>query len=323
MYGEEKVASSRGLIIKLIVGVVALIFILILAINSFTRVEAGMGGVEYSLFGGVKKGDPLPEGGHVHWPWVNVTQYPVSTETIALRNPKKGEDREDNSLQVNTSGGKTVSADVRYAYKFQNSRLPEIFTRFRRQDADWVAENYIKQIILDTIQSQTTKHSVLAVYADQREEITASVKATLVESLKEDGIILEKFTITDIRLDKKTEKILQQVTDAENQKVVLQRAQENLKEEAKNIAQQKLNEKIAAEGDKATAIVVAEKKAEEIKIDAAARAEANKKLEQSLTPEIVQYEWIKRWNGSQPVVSGGSSSIVNLPPELLTPKEKK
>jgi regulator of protease activity HflC (stomatin/prohibitin superfamily) len=310
-------------VVQLTSGVIALVFIIILAVNSFTRVEAGMGGVEYSLFGGVSEGDPLPEGGHTHAPWVNITQYPVSTETIALRNPKKGEDREDNSLQVNTSGGKTVAADVRYAYKFEGDRLPEIFKRFRRQDAEWVAENYIKQIILDTIQAQTTKHSVLAVYADQREEITASVKKTLVKTLAEDGIIVEKFTITDIRLDSKTQKILQQVTDAENQRVVLQRAQENLKEEAKNIEQQKLNDKIAAEGDKAVAIVNAQKKAEEIKIDAAARAEANKKLEQSLTPEIVQYEWIKKWNGAQPVVSGGSNSIVNLPPELVKPVAKK
>jgi len=310
--------------VQLISGVFALIFIIILAINSFTRVEAGMGGVKYSLFGGVDNGDPLPEGGHVHAPWINITQYPVSTETIALRNSKKNEkDREDNSLQVNTSGGKTVAADVRYAYKFENPRLPEIFTRFRRQDADWVAENYIKQIILDTIQAQTTKHSVLEVYADQREEITASVKKTLVETLAEDGIILEKFTITDIRLDSKTQKILQQVTDAENQRVVLQRAQENLKEEAKNIAQQKLNEKTAAEGDKAVAIVNAEKKAQQLIIEAQGQAEANKKLEQSLTPEIVQYEWIKKWNGAQPVVSGGSSSIVNLPPELVKPVAKK
>jgi regulator of protease activity HflC (stomatin/prohibitin superfamily) len=312
----------RHPVVQLVSGVIALVFIIILAINSFTRVEAGYAGVQYSMFGGLQK-EVLPEGGHIHWPTTNVTQYPVSTETVALRNPKKGEDREDNSLQVNTSGGKTVAADVRYAYKFEGNRLPEIFKRFRRQDAEWVAENYIKQIILDTIQAQTTKHSVLAVYADQREEITASVKKTLVKTLAEDGIIVEKFTITDIRLDSKTQKILQQVTDAENQRVVLQRAQENLREEAKNIEQQKLNDKTAAEGDKAVAIVNAEKKAQQLIIEAQGQAEANKKLEQSLTPEIVQYEWIKKWNGAQPVVSGGSNSIVNLPPELVKPVAKK
>jgi regulator of protease activity HflC (stomatin/prohibitin superfamily) len=314
---------TRKTIFKLVGTLLTVIFLIIIGINSFTRVEAGMGGVQYSLFGGLKQ-EVLPEGGHVHAPWTNVTQYPVSTETVALRNSKKNEeDREDNSLQVNTSGGKTVAADVRYAYKFEGDRLPEIFKRFRRQDAEWISDNYIKQIVLDTIQSQTTKHSVLEVYADQREEITASVKKTLIKSLKEDGIVLEKFTITDIRLDSKTQEILQQVTDAENQKVVLQRAQENLKEEAKNIAQQKLNDKLAAEGDKATAIVNAEKIAQETLIKADAQAQANKKLEQSLTPGIVQYEWIKKWNGAQSVVSGGSNSIVNLPAELLAPPAKK
>jgi regulator of protease activity HflC (stomatin/prohibitin superfamily) len=83
-----------------------------------------------------------------------------------------------------------------------------------------------------------------------------------------------------------------------------------------------LNDKLAAEGDKATAIVNAEKIAQETLIKADAQAQANKKLEQSLTPGIVQYEWIKKWNGAQSIVNGGSNSMIQLPPAMFENKEK-
>lgn len=312
-------------IMKGIGALVLAIIIIIIAVNSFTRVDPGYAGVQYSMFGGLKK-EVLPEGGHFHAPWVNVTEYPVSTETVQLRNPKKGEDRDDNSLQVNTSGGKSVSADVRYAYSFQSEKLPDIFKRFRRQDAEWIAENYIKQIILDTIQSQTTKHSVLEVYSEKRDEITKNSNDTIKKLLAEDGIKLEKFTITDVRLDDKTKKILQQVTDAENQKEVLKREQENLDEQKKNIEKQKANEKLSAEKDKEIAKVNAEKDAQVKLITAKAEAEANRELAKSVSNTLVDYEIAKKADKIKwPAVYGSGGSLIQMPESFLedTKKEDK
>jgi len=303
-------------------GIGAILIVTVL-LNSFTRVEPGYAAVQYSLFGGLKK-EVKNEGGHPHLPWINYYQYPISTETVQLRNPKKGEDREDNSLQVNTSGGKSVAADVRYAYKFQKDRLPEIFKRFRRQDAEWVADNYIKQIILDTVQNQTTKHSVLEVYSESRDKITTDVRESLKKTLAEDGIVMEKFTITDVRLDAKTKKILQQVTDAENKKEVLKREQENLTEQAINIEKQKANEKLAAEKDKEIAVVNAQKEAEVKKITAQAEAAANRELAASVSETLVDYEIAKKADKIKwPTVYGGGGNMFQLPAELLQDQSKK
>lgn len=76
--------------------------------------------------------------------------------------------------------------------------------------------------------------------------------------------------------------------------------------EEKQVAQQKL---LKAETEKQTSITNAEAEAEATKIKADAEAEANKVLAASITPELVEYNKIEKWDGKLPTVSGGNSII--------------
>ena len=78
--------------------------------------------------------------------------------------------------------------------------------------------------------------------------------------------------------------------------------------EEKQVAQQQL---LKAETEKRTAITNAEAEAEAIRIKAEAEAAANKALAESLTPEIIEYNKIQRWDGKMPQVTGGTP-IVDL-----------
>lgn len=77
--------------------------------------------------------------------------------------------------------------------------------------------------------------------------------------------------------------------------------------EEKQVAQQKL---LKTETEKQTKITEAEAEAEAIKIRAEAEAEANRILSQSITPELVEYNKIERWNGELPRVTGGGASAI-------------
>lgn len=79
--------------------------------------------------------------------------------------------------------------------------------------------------------------------------------------------------------------------------------------EEKQVAQQQL---LKAETEKQTAITNAEAQAEAIKIKAEAEAEANRVLAESLTPEIIEYNKIQKWDGQLPQVTGASSPIIDL-----------
>jgi len=316
-------SKARRIASWVLCGALAILLIIVI-INSATRVNPGYAGVKYSLLTGMKD-DIEHEGLIWHAPWIKIYEYPVSTETVALRNAKKGEDKEDTSLQVNTGDGKSVAVDVRYAYSMQEEKLPHIFKRFRRQDAEWIAENYIKAEILNITQSITTSHSVLEVYSQNREDIAKEVRERLNKSLAEDGIKLEKFTFSDVRPDEKTQTVLQQVADTENKRELLKREEENLKQEQNNIAQQKENDKLSAEKDKEIAKVNAEKEAETILINANAQAEANEKLSKSVSDTLVDYEIAKKADKiTWPKVYGGGN-MLQLPGNFLddAPAEEK
>lgn len=274
-----------------------------------TRVQPGYNGITYSLISGLKSEVKTP-GLKVHYPWETIYDYPTSTETVYLKKPKKDDDEDDKSFSVNTNDGKSVDVDAVYSYHMKSDQLPHIFARFRRQPSNKIEESYIKQEISNHVQAATTKYSVLEVYSHKRSEITKEIKDNLAKSLEKDGIILEKFTIADVRPDKDTKGKLQAIADMQNE-------QERLAREEQVKRQQAANAKIEAEGKKVTELINADRDAEKIRINADAQSAANDKLKASLSPEVIQSEWIKKWNGQKSVVEGGSGSIINMPADII------
>ncbi len=83
--------------------------------------------------------------------------------------------------------------------------------------------------------------------------------------------------------------------------------------EEKQVAQQQL---LKAETEKQTKITNAQAEAEVKVTQAEAEAKANRLLNQELTEKIIQKQFIEKWDGKLPVVSG-EGSILNIPEELF------
>ncbi len=64
---------------------------------------------------------------------------------------------------------------------------------------------------------------------------------------------------------------------------------------------------IAAEAEAERAKIAADAEAYAVKVKAEAEAEANRKLAESITPDLIQYQEIMNWNGELPDVVGGES----------------
>ena len=79
--------------------------------------------------------------------------------------------------------------------------------------------------------------------------------------------------------------------------------------EEKQVAQQKL---LKSETEKQTAIINAEAQAETVRIKAEAEAAANKTISESLTPNIIEYNKIQKWDGVLPKVTGNGGTLVNF-----------
>lgn len=68
-----------------------------------------------------------------------------------------------------------------------------------------------------------------------------------------------------------------------------------------------------AEADKQVAITNAEAEAQKTSIAAEAQAEANRKLAESLSDTLIEYQKIQKWDGKLPTVSGGNA-LVSIDP---------
>ena len=83
-----------------------------------------------------------------------------------------------------------------------------------------------------------------------------------------------------------------------------------------NAARQKIENEAAiakAEADKQVAITNAEAEAQKTSIAAEAQAEANRKIADSLSDTLIEYQKVQKWDGKLPTVSGGNA-LVSIDP---------
>ena len=106
---------------------------------------------------------------------------------------------------------------------------------------------------------------------------------------------MKQFTINELRPP-------QSVIEAINTKNVMQQAALTAQNELQK-------NKFQAQGDS----IKAAGRAKAITAEAEAQARANQLLAASITPTLVQYEMMKRWNGQMPQVSGGATPLIQLP----------
>jgi regulator of protease activity HflC (stomatin/prohibitin superfamily) len=126
-----------------------------------------------------------------------------------------------------------------------------------------------------------------------RGQFEADVRSRLERSLAQEGFIVEEFTsaITP-------PKSLTEMIDAKNRAV-----QSALKAE---------NEIKEAEANAKIAVAKAEGNARAMKIKADAEAYYNRTIAASLSPMIVQEDWIEKWDGQLPTVMGNQGMMFDM-----------
>ena len=98
-------------------------------------------------------------------------------------------------------------------------------------------------------------------------------------------------------------------SDAYND-AIEKKAQAKLSAEAQAYENQKTIDQAKAEAEKQR--IEAEGKAKAKVIEAEAEAEANEKISKSITPEVLQREWIQKWNGKTPSVVSDSNIMYGI-----------
>lgn len=270
----------------------------IIAIGGFMctyKVNPGYAGVIYNMDGGIET-ETLGQGFHVVAPWKKVIEYPVSTETVYYtKSNDDGDEKKDNSINVNTKDGKQVNVSVTYAYHMDEVQLPSVFEKFRGQKSEVIEAGYMKNEMYQAINEITSQYSLMELVGDKRPQINEAILSKFRGSLEPYGIVIETFNLSDVVPDEQTKEAIQAVVNAQN---ALEKAKV---------------EKEQAEVDAEKARVAAKGKADAELIEAEGTAAANAKLQQSLTPLIVEQRKLDKWDGKLPGIVTSDSNLLIQP----------
>ncbi len=274
-----------------------------------SKVPAGHVGVKVYLLGGAKGVDSEVLGLGNYWIGINEELYlfPTFQQNYTWKNPcppgsqeaaRNGDECKvaDESISFQTSEGMVVNADLGISYSLDPAKIPQIFQKYRK-GIDEITDLFLRNHVRDAMNSVGSRAAVEDVYGQGKDRYMTEVQKQVADQVKDIGIVIDKiYLLGSLRLP---EGVIKAV---------------NSKMEATQKAQQRQNEVAEAEADARKKFAGAEGESRSLLIVAEAQAKANRVIADSITPELVQYEYVKKWNGvkSATVVSSGSGTGVLL-----------
>ena len=173
--------SNGGGFQLIALGVVGLV-LLVLIVNSVTRVATGHVGV-LTLFGKVT-GESLGEGMHLINPFKSNNEMSVQTRSIK------------ESASVPSSEGLMMSLDTSLIYHLNPDRAAEVFQRIGGDYEEKVVEPTLRAAIREA----TASHSANALYTGEREMVAKQIFDHLESQLSARGLTVENVLLRDIQL---------------------------------------------------------------------------------------------------------------------------
>lgn len=272
--------------IKLGLGVVISIIMMTFLFNSCERIDAGHVGVRVNLYGtGKGVGDITECTGWVFYNPISTKIYEFPTY-IQHKEYTKTEE-EDNSFVVNSKDGSEFHVAPIINYSVQRDKVPYIFGKYRRT-LESIEEGFLKTTIYDAFRMTANSYTAEELISN-RQVFENKVRAKL-----DDDLLKEGFVISQLTSNLGYPETFKKAIEAKNNAVQTALTAENQVKTAE--AQAKI--KVATAEGNAQAMLTAAK----------AEAEANRMKQQTLTPLLLQLEWINKWNGQLPSTQLGSGT---------------
>ena len=268
-----------------IIGIVLCIVLVIISCVSY--VPTGYTGI-VTTFGKVYE-NTLDAGLNVHAPWDNV---------ITMDNR---EQRVPFTLQAFSKDIQQVDVQGSINYNIDKTTAMNLYRDVGTEYATILIQPRIQEDVKIVI-AKYTAENLIANRQNAADEIFELIRT----ELEPKGIHVISFAIENIDFTDAFESAVEakQVATQEKQKAQTQQEQKTMETE-QAAKRQKIEAEAAAEVQK----IEADAEAYALKVKAEAEAEANKKLNASLTDQLINYNQILRWDGKLPTFMGGESTM--------------
>ena len=225
----------------------------------------------------------------IRWSAVGGTSDKTLNEGITFKSPidkvflipTTVEERTIKNVNVQTKDAQFVRAEVNVKFRVNQKDAFKVYKRYTTLDN--LKQNIISNYAQKSIETVVTQYNVIDTLGAKKNEIYALATKDLQNMLKDEGVELVQLTIKDMNAGSEIEKA---IADEAVAKKRVETAEQN---------------RLKAKKDAETKVV-----------NAKAEADANKILEKHLTNKILAQQWIKKWNGEVPKVSGDNKSMINI-----------
>jgi len=265
------------------------LFLLASVWSSFMIIQPGNVGVVFNRWSGSLK----TVGQGVAWrvPWITQVQsYPVALRTYTMvQRSVDGSAQGDDSLDLPTKEGQHIRQDLSVTYNTSQEKAADVFRSFRGAEIGDIESTFIRRTIITTAQNAAGQMSLTDLISNQRGQLQEHIQDDLQVQMNKMGFVVDKVNLGASHLPDAIEKQMQQKMGAQQN---AQQADYELQRQ-QTLAKAKVAE---AEGDAQATLVKAK-----------AQAEANRLLQEALTPLLIQNKAIERWNGTLPQFTGGGA----------------
>ncbi|QPH41530.1 SPFH domain-containing protein [Pedobacter endophyticus] len=271
-------------LIRLIAGMVILLIVIAVQPFTYENIDAGNVGIKINLYGSDRGVDNITiVTGRV---WYNtwttkIVEFPTFTQSVDYE-----------PFVVTTKDAAEFKVDPKLNYHVNSTMVPQIYRQYRKPLAE-IEQQFMRNTIYDAYRIVANSFSSDSVMSN-RERFEDRIQMILTKNLSKDGFIYDQLTSAITPPES-----LRQMIDEKNASI-----QARLK--AENQAKQ-------ADAEAKVKVATATGEAQALLVRAKAESEANRLRQQSLTPLLVQQQWIQKWDGKLPTTQAGGNASFMLP----------
>lgn len=284
---------NTNLVPKVLGGLAAL-FLTIAIFDSYTVIPPGNVGVLFNRWSGQLS--VVPQGMALTFPFATTVQeYPVALRTYTMvQKSDEGSSKSDDSIDLPTKEGQHIRQDISVTFNTSDKRAADVFRSFNGAAISTIESTFIRRTIITATQNISGQMSLTELISSKRDQLQDAVQAKLVTEFEKMGFLVDKVNLGASHLPESIEHQMQ------NKMAAQQEAQKAEYELQKN--------QVLAKAQ----VAKAQGNAEATVIEAKAQAQANELTLRSLSPALISYEKIKKWNGVLPQVTGNVTPMLQL-----------
>lgn len=275
---------------KLLV-IIGLVVAILVGVSSCERIDAGHIGVEVHMYGSNKGVNGVTE--CTGWVFYNPITTKIYEFPIYIQHK---EYKDDNSFTVNTKDGSEFHVSPIINYSIKREKVPYIFAKYRRSLED-IESGFLKTAVYDAFRLATNNYTAEDLISN-RQGFEIKVRQLLEGQLLKEGFVINQFT-SNLEYPGSFKNAI----NAKNNAV-----------QAALMAENKVKQ---AEAEAKIKVATATGNAESMLTEAKAEAESNRLRQSTLTPLLIQQQWIEAWRkgGSQVptyMAGGGEKFMMNI-----------